>query len=264
MAANRRSFAFYPSDWLKDPNLRRCSPAARGVWADLLCLMFESEEEGHLIADGKPWPREDIAAAVGGEPVVVLRCLDELVDKNILHTDDRGAFFSSRLAHQAEQRRKRRERRLAREQAKAQADATPEAIAVPAEPAGSPDQTIELQLEAAPPEPPEPPEPPAAIEPESPVEDAIPEPVAVVDLEFVEPAPEPAGDAVFESVLVSDSAPRTKRSAPRDRVERAPESEAAEDGQRNQIQRQMQRLAGTTKPTHGEPTLGSSAAEVFG
>ena len=28
-------------DWLKDPNLSLCSPAARGIWEDAICRMFE-------------------------------------------------------------------------------------------------------------------------------------------------------------------------------------------------------------------------------
>jgi len=38
----------YTGDWLKDPALSRCCPATRGIWADLLCAMHESDESGFL------------------------------------------------------------------------------------------------------------------------------------------------------------------------------------------------------------------------
>lgn len=41
-------FQFYPGDWLKDPKLSLCSPAARGVWMDLLCAMHELQRSGKL------------------------------------------------------------------------------------------------------------------------------------------------------------------------------------------------------------------------
>lgn len=38
--AGKPAFQFYPGDWLKDPALRMCSPATRGIWVDLLCGMW--------------------------------------------------------------------------------------------------------------------------------------------------------------------------------------------------------------------------------
>ena len=44
----RPSFQFYPGDWLRDPALRACSLAARGLWADVLCYMHQGAPYGHL------------------------------------------------------------------------------------------------------------------------------------------------------------------------------------------------------------------------
>ena len=44
----RPSLQWYPGDWLKDPNLGQCSPAARGVWMDLLSLMHENDQSGEI------------------------------------------------------------------------------------------------------------------------------------------------------------------------------------------------------------------------
>lgn len=90
-------FKFFPGDWLKDPELRRCSPAARGVWMDLLCLMYESEECGVLASDGQSWTDEDIVAAIAGDTTAVLSALHELVRKRVAKRDARGAIYCSRL-----------------------------------------------------------------------------------------------------------------------------------------------------------------------
>ena len=42
------AFQFYVKDWLSDPQLRMASLISRGIWIDLLCLMWESSERGKL------------------------------------------------------------------------------------------------------------------------------------------------------------------------------------------------------------------------
>lgn len=91
------SFSFYPGDWQKDQNLRRCSHAAKGVWIDMLCLMFECEERGVLASGGEPWSDEDVANAVGGAPDMTLSCIEELLAKGVVRRRQDGALFSARL-----------------------------------------------------------------------------------------------------------------------------------------------------------------------
>jgi len=79
--ADRPAFLFYAGDWKRNANLRRCSPAARGAWIDVLCLMHDSDEYGVL-----RWPLKDIANAAG----ISLRLLRELVDKSVLKGDDKN------------------------------------------------------------------------------------------------------------------------------------------------------------------------------
>ena len=121
MAARRKAFSFYPCDWLKDPDLRRCSVAARGVWIDLLCLMFECESPGVLASEGKPWPREDLIQAIGADAEVVGPCIDELEAKGLLHRDAAGAFCCLRMVHEEKVRAVRRQAAQKRRQTKADA-----------------------------------------------------------------------------------------------------------------------------------------------
>lgn len=41
-------FPFYPGDWLSDPCLRRCSLEVKGLWIEMLSLMWVSVERGVL------------------------------------------------------------------------------------------------------------------------------------------------------------------------------------------------------------------------
>jgi len=77
----RPSFQFYPDDWTGNANLRRCSPAARGVWLDVMCLMHDQDEYGVL-----RWPLKEIAQAAGAS----MSHVRELVDKRVLKGADSG------------------------------------------------------------------------------------------------------------------------------------------------------------------------------
>lgn len=79
----RPAFQFYVGDWLRNAKLRRCSPAARGAWIDVLCLLHGSDEYGVL-----RWPLTDIAQAAG-LPVKLLR---ELAEKGVLKGSDQQAI----------------------------------------------------------------------------------------------------------------------------------------------------------------------------
>lgn len=77
----RPSFQFYPADWRQNANLRRCSPAARGTWMDVMCLLHDSEEYGLL-----RWPLKDIASAASAS----MPNLRELVAKGVLKGNDKA------------------------------------------------------------------------------------------------------------------------------------------------------------------------------
>ena len=46
MAGKQPAFLFFTGDWMKDPNLSKCSAATRGIWMDLLCAMHENGRTG--------------------------------------------------------------------------------------------------------------------------------------------------------------------------------------------------------------------------
>lgn len=89
---------------MKDPNVRRCSPAARGVWMDMLCLAFECEDRGVLASGGQPWTDAEISAAVTGPTDVVLSCISELLSKGVCGRNKSGAIFSKRMVRDEKER----------------------------------------------------------------------------------------------------------------------------------------------------------------
>ncbi len=78
---SRPAFLFYPGDWTRSANLRRCSAVARAAWIDVMCLMHDSDVYGVL-----HWPLSDVARSIGSP----LRAVRELVDKHVMKGVDRG------------------------------------------------------------------------------------------------------------------------------------------------------------------------------
>jgi hypothetical protein len=49
---------FFPSDWLSDTGVRKCSPATKGIWIDRLCLMWQNGATGESIGTIEQLRRE--------------------------------------------------------------------------------------------------------------------------------------------------------------------------------------------------------------
>lgn len=93
----RPSFQFYPGDWLTDMGLRMCSPATRGLWADMLCLMHQGSTYGYLEVNLAPILPHNLANLVGFPVDEVSASLDELERNGVLSRDERGCIFSRRM-----------------------------------------------------------------------------------------------------------------------------------------------------------------------
>lgn len=109
--AHKPSFQFYPGDWLKDAALRICSPAARGVWADMLCLLHECPQRGVFrVKKGSKMSRVSIKklskSIAGCKP----KMIQELVDNGVVYVARKdGALYSKRLVRDELHRRHKAE-----------------------------------------------------------------------------------------------------------------------------------------------------------
>lgn len=95
---------FYVGDWMKAPEVRVLSYAARGLWIDMLCLMFESPRRGFLQhASGRPVSPEQLARMTGGSHEEVRSLLQELNEAGV-YSKDEGTIFSRRMVRDEESR----------------------------------------------------------------------------------------------------------------------------------------------------------------
>lgn len=97
------AFQFYVGDWLSDVALRAVSSASRGLWIDMLCLMWQAPRRGYLQhANGHPFTQEQLARATGNSVDEVASMLQELEDCGVLSRSGDGAVFSRRMVRDAD------------------------------------------------------------------------------------------------------------------------------------------------------------------
>lgn len=104
MSAHRKSNGhgivyckFYFRDWMSEPSLRRLEPAHRGLWIDMICLMAQGENYGHLESNGKPWPDEELSKCVGVACVLLKQMLEQMERVGVFSRDKRGVIFCRRM-----------------------------------------------------------------------------------------------------------------------------------------------------------------------
>jgi hypothetical protein len=99
-------FKFYPADWMSDEKLRLCSRSARGLWLDMLCLMWKAERRGFLeMSRGNPLTPEQMARVVGCTPKEIARDLAELKGAGVYSIEDgTGVIFSRRIIREEQHR----------------------------------------------------------------------------------------------------------------------------------------------------------------
>jgi hypothetical protein len=89
---------------MKDPELRSVSLAARGLWIDMLSLMFECDRRGYLQLNGKPVNADQLARMTGCSTGEVSHCLQELDDSGVFSRSDDGTIYSRRLVRDEKKR----------------------------------------------------------------------------------------------------------------------------------------------------------------
>lgn len=93
------SFQFYPGDWLTDPKLNLCSPATKGVWMDLICHMYLSDEPGYLVFGDIILDANGIQKLSKISPKVFQKVFVELTTFGIILRDEHGRYFSKRMVN---------------------------------------------------------------------------------------------------------------------------------------------------------------------
>jgi hypothetical protein len=101
---------FYWGDFVRDPDLRRCTNTEVGVWIRLLCLMYEAEYKGMLATNGVPWTDDEVALAIGGSVSEAKKAVTALVTKGVASRLPNGALINRRMYREHSERLGTRQR----------------------------------------------------------------------------------------------------------------------------------------------------------
>jgi hypothetical protein len=94
---------FYVNDHRAEHRLQLCSMAARGLWFEMLCLMFVGEPHGYLSRDSMPISASDLARLTGQDVSDVTAWLEELRANKVFSTNKKG-IYSRRMLRDAKKR----------------------------------------------------------------------------------------------------------------------------------------------------------------
>jgi hypothetical protein len=93
---SHRWMKFWPADWQRDPALRSCSLAARGLWMEMLCLAHDAEPYGHVLVGGRPPSPRQLASIVGVSVRDVEKLIAELDEAGVFSVQG-GVIYSRRM-----------------------------------------------------------------------------------------------------------------------------------------------------------------------
>jgi hypothetical protein len=92
-------FKFFPGDWQSDERLRLCGLAARGLWVEMLCLMWRSPRRGYLeTSPGVAVTDIQLSRLIGETPRVIASLIGELELAGVFSREERsGVIYSRRI-----------------------------------------------------------------------------------------------------------------------------------------------------------------------
>lgn len=77
--------------------LRLCSIAARGLWAEMMCIMHDAERYGSLLVNGRRIDKKQLAGLAGISEKECTALLMELEGNGVFSRDDDGTIYSRRM-----------------------------------------------------------------------------------------------------------------------------------------------------------------------
>ena len=92
---------WYPADWRADSGLRMCSLSARGLWVEMLGMMYEAKPTGHLIVNEKAPTSSQLATLVGSDIKTVNKAITELESNGVFSRTEGGIIYSRRMEKDA-------------------------------------------------------------------------------------------------------------------------------------------------------------------
>ena len=104
MSAHQSTQWFW-SDWAGDQDVRRLTPAERGLWIDLLALAAVGKPVGYVCDQrGNPISNEEIARFTNASLTEVESLIAGILEKGAGSRDRTGRLFNRRMVRQASKR----------------------------------------------------------------------------------------------------------------------------------------------------------------
>lgn len=102
MAATHSTKWFW-SDWLGDQEVRRLTPAERGIWIDLLGLAAVGSPVGYVCDDrGRALPLEEIRRVTNSVSIEeVSKLIEGILEKGAASRDRAGRLYNRRMVREA-------------------------------------------------------------------------------------------------------------------------------------------------------------------
>ena len=88
---------WYWDDWFSAFDVRLCSLASKGLWTDMLGIMFKAKIRGTLTINGKKVDSKELAKLTGSSRKEINECLKELEEHNVFSRLDDGTIICRRM-----------------------------------------------------------------------------------------------------------------------------------------------------------------------
>lgn len=99
---------FFPNDWRGEDTLAGVSLAGRGLWLEMMCLMWNGTRRGYLVdAEGKAMPVESVAKKVHAGIAEVEGLFEELEKNGVYSKTDEGVIYCRRMAREQDLRERK-------------------------------------------------------------------------------------------------------------------------------------------------------------
>ena len=92
------AFQFYTGDWRKDAEVQSLDHEHKGIWIDLIVIMWDTAERGRLVLrDGSPMPDVAIARNLGIPEAEWKQKRSTILASGTASEDDAGVFYCRRM-----------------------------------------------------------------------------------------------------------------------------------------------------------------------
>ena len=95
---------FYPGDWWKDSGVQSLDHFHKGVWFEMLLIMFDSSERGRLLLNGRAMSSKELAKLLALDEEVLASAIQVLLDAGVCRQNENGILYNERMIRDEQKR----------------------------------------------------------------------------------------------------------------------------------------------------------------